>query len=95
MCQFPLFETLSIIDGKVQNLDYHQKRFEQAVQKYFDCEPTFTLAQILVVPEAYQQGKIRCRIDYNASEFEIKFLHTRQNKSNVFVVWRWKIGIIT
>ncbi|MEG9498471.1 aminotransferase class IV family protein [Mannheimia indoligenes] len=73
MCQFPLFETLSIIDGKVQNLDYHQKRFEQAVQKYFDCEPVFTLAQILVVPEAYQQGKVRCRIDYNFSEFEIKF----------------------
>ncbi|QNS15125.1 aminotransferase class IV family protein [Mannheimia bovis] len=73
MCQFPLFETLSIIDGNIQNLPYHQQRFEQAVWEYFSCEPTFTLAQILVVPEAYQQGKVRCRIDYNASAFEITF----------------------
>ncbi len=73
MCQFPLFETLSIIDGQVQNLQYHQQRFEQATQEYFGCEPRFRLADILVVPEAYQQGKVRCRIDYNAAEFELKF----------------------
>lgn len=73
MCQFPLFETLLIIDGEVQNLTYHQQRFKQAVREYFGCEPTFNLMQILVVPAVYQQGKVRCRIDYNATEFEIKF----------------------
>ncbi|HDL5822063.1 TPA: aminotransferase class IV, partial [Mannheimia haemolytica] len=73
MCRFPLFETLSIIDGKVQNLQYHQQRFEQATQEYFGCEPRFSLADILVVPEASQRGKVRCRIDYNATEFELKF----------------------
>lgn len=73
MCRFPLFETLLIIDGKVQNLQYHQQRFEQATQEYFGCEPRFSLADILVVPEASQRGKVRCRIDYNATEFELKF----------------------
>ncbi|MFA9487753.1 MULTISPECIES: aminotransferase class IV family protein [unclassified Mannheimia] len=73
MYQFPLFETISVIGGKVKNLPYHQQRFEQAVREYFGCEPTFTLAQILVVPEPYQQGKVRCRVDYNATECEIKF----------------------
>ncbi|QLB42277.1 branched-chain amino acid aminotransferase [Mannheimia pernigra] len=73
MCQFPLFETVSIIDGQIQNLPYHQQRFQQAVREYFGCEPKFTLLQILLVPNTYQKGKVRCRIDYNATEFEIKF----------------------
>lgn len=73
MCRFPLFETLSIIDGQVQNLPYHQQRFEQAVSTFFGREPTFSLAQILHIPTEFQHGKIRCRIDYNAEQFEVKF----------------------
>ncbi|QIM66004.1 branched-chain amino acid aminotransferase [Mannheimia granulomatis] len=80
MYQFPLFETLSIIDGQIQNLPYHQQRFERAVRAFFGCEPTFSLVQILQVPTEFQHGKIRCRIDYNAEQFEVKFFpyHPKQ-----------------
>lgn len=84
MCQFPLFETISIIDGKAQNLPYHQVRFEQAVSTFFGCEPTFSLAQILQVPAEFQQGKIRCRIDYNAEQCEVKFFPYQPKKIQQF-----------
>lgn len=73
MCQFPLFETIAIIDGKPQNLPYHQARFEQAMRAYFECEPQWQLAEVIIVPEAFQQGLVRCRIDYNAQAFQLQF----------------------
>lgn len=73
MCQYPLFETISVIDGQVQNLSYHQQRFKQAVNEFFGCEPDFCLAEILIVPAEFQKGKVRCRINYNATQFEVKF----------------------
>lgn len=79
MYQFPLFETIAIIDGKVQNLSYHQQRFEQSVEEFFSCEPTFCLKEILVVPTEFQTGKVRCRIDYNATHFKMEF-HPYQPK---------------
>ena len=73
MCQFPLFETILILDGQAQNLAYHQQRFELAVQEYFGQNPAFSLAEILEIPNEFQQGKVRCRIDYNAENYELKF----------------------
>ncbi|MDD0824517.1 aminotransferase class IV family protein [Mannheimia sp. AT1] len=73
MCRFPLFETISVLDGQVQNLSYHQQRFEQAVKEFFGCNPAFCLAEILIIPAEFQTGKVRCRIDYNATQFEVKF----------------------
>lgn len=86
MCQFPLFETISIIDGNIQNLAYHQQRFEQAVSDYFACSPQFALAEILFVPEAFKQGRVRCRIDYNAQAFEVKFFSYIPKKIDYFKV---------
>lgn len=74
MCQFPLFETIAIIDGQVQNLSYHQQRFESAVREYFGCTATFSLVEMFAeIPNEFQQGKVRCRIDYNARDYHIQF----------------------
>ena len=67
MSLFPLFETIAIIDGKPQNLDYHQARFEHAMRNYFQ------LAEVVQVPAEHQQGLVRCRMDYSAHHFELTF----------------------
>ncbi|AGO15424.1 aminotransferase class IV family protein [Glaesserella parasuis] len=75
MCQYPLFETVAIIDGKIQNIFYHQQRMNNAFIYYFKHENSFELLDIIKVPEAYQKGLVRCRIDYNTKEYQVQFFH--------------------
>ncbi len=42
MSQYPLFETLAIIDGKIQNLKYHQQRIDYAMKNYFHLNQAVT-----------------------------------------------------
>ncbi|QGM80195.1 aminotransferase class IV family protein [Otariodibacter oris] len=71
MSHYPLFETLSIIDGKFQNLSFHQERMDNAFNAYLNEKPGINLSDI-VIPNEYQQGQFRCRIDYNAYQYEMQ-----------------------
>ncbi len=73
MCQYPLFETVAIIDGKIKNIFYHQQRMNNAFIYYFKYENIFELLDIIKVPKEYQNGLVRCRIDYNTKEYKIQF----------------------
>ncbi|WGE35124.1 aminotransferase class IV family protein [Actinobacillus genomosp. 1] len=84
MCRFPLFETISVIDGEPQNLAYHQQRFESTINQYFHTQPQQQLADMICVPDEFQQGSVRCRIDYNASEFQQQFSLYSPRKINSF-----------
>lgn len=80
MCQFPLFETLAILDGKIQNLYFHQQRYQFAMQHYFLRDHYRQLSDIIIVPKAYQTGLVRCRMDYNQSEFKLSFYHYHRKR---------------
>lgn len=84
MCRFPLFETIAIIDGEPKNLAYHQQRFESAIKQYFNEQPQWQLAEVICVPDEFQQGSVRYRIDYNASEFQQQFSLYSPRKINSF-----------
>lgn len=73
-----LFETIAIIDGKVQNLSYHQARYERGMAYLQQLKPkllleTMSLADLIQVPESLQQGVVRCRIDYDYCLFDVVF----------------------
>ncbi|QIM64835.1 aminotransferase class IV family protein [Frederiksenia canicola] len=72
MCQFPLFETLAVIDGQFQRLNYHQQRVNLAFEHFFKSETILDLTKI-TIPTAFKSGFFRCRIDYSAIAFDIKF----------------------
>ncbi|MCL7724823.1 aminotransferase class IV family protein [Actinobacillus pleuropneumoniae] len=84
MCRFPLFETIAIIDGESQNLAYHQQRLESTMNQYFHTQPQQQLADMICVPDEFQQGRVRCRIDYNVSEFQQRFFFYTPRKINSF-----------
>lgn len=73
MSLYPIFETLSIIDGVVQNIEYHQARFENTIRTFFNKTPDIQLSGLINPPKEYCSGKIRCRIDYNHEAFEVKY----------------------
>ena len=72
MYQYPLFETLSIINGKFSNLYYHQQRVNYAFSYFFKAECHLNLTDINI-PNKFKKGTIRCRINYNKSSYEVNF----------------------
>ncbi|MFU2123942.1 aminotransferase class IV family protein [Gallibacterium anatis] len=75
---FPLFETLCIEKGQVQNLALHQQRYENSLREFYADQPykIFSLAKILQKNTALwannQSSLIRCRIDYNATQYHLQ-----------------------
>ncbi|MEH8024491.1 aminotransferase class IV family protein [Gallibacterium anatis] len=75
---FPLFETLCIENGQVQNLALHQQRYENSLCEFYAGQPyeIFSLAKILQKNTALwvnnQSPIIRCRIDYNATQYHLQ-----------------------
>ena len=69
-----LLETIKIVDGKPQNLDYHQARFEHAQKSLFGLKNSELLSETIKVPEFAQKGLFRCRIIYSKSIEKIEFL---------------------
>lgn len=83
---FPLFETLCIENGQVQNLALHQQRYENSLREFYAGQPynIFSLAKILQKNTALwanlQSPIIRCRIDYNATQHHLQcFPYQRKN----------------
>ncbi|WP_338125552.1 aminotransferase class IV family protein [Haemophilus paraphrohaemolyticus] len=68
-----MFETIAIIDGIPQNLAFHQARMDNTIEKLFQKTSVFNLEEIIQVPTEYQNGLIKCRIDYNQQDFNIIF----------------------
>lgn len=79
MCQFPLFETLAVQDGIIQNIYYHQARYEQACRDYLQSKPILNFAEI-IVPSRYLAGLVRCKVEYNAQTYQVQFFpyHAKQ-----------------
>ncbi|MDG6882452.1 Branched-chain amino acid aminotransferase/4-amino-4-deoxychorismate lyase [Phocoenobacter uteri] len=84
MCQYPLFETLAIIDGKIQNIEFHQQRLDYAMKNYFHSNQAVTFLSKFAIPTQFQQGLVRCRLDYNASDFEVNFYPYNSKKIQTF-----------
>ncbi|MGX2969958.1 aminotransferase class IV [Ursidibacter sp. B-7004-1] len=72
MCQYPLFETLAVINGEFHHLDYHQQRVNNAFLHYFQSKCSLNLENIDISNE-FKQGFLRCRINYNRHNYEINF----------------------
>ncbi len=69
-----LLETIKCVDGKPQNLDFHQKRFENARKSLFGLKNFELLSEIIKVPEIAQNGLFRCRVLYAGKIEKIEFL---------------------
>ena len=83
---FPLFETLCIENGKIQNIDLHQARYERSLREYYDKSAVkiFNLFSLIQLPEPLQNRLVRCRIDYNAKTTQIQYFEYHQKIYRTF-----------
>ena len=69
-----LFETIKCIDGKLQNLEFHQERFTRSRKMYFGIDKLISLDQNITVPIEFKTGICRCRISYSDKIEKIEFI---------------------
>ena len=64
--EYPLFETICVKDGKIQNLEWHQWRYENSYYSYYGLKPSDELlSNDLFIPYAFRKGLCKLRIRYN------------------------------
>ncbi|RUM70790.1 MAG: hypothetical protein DSZ08_04090 [Sulfurovum sp.] len=66
-----LFETIKIDNGKINYLDYHQKRCTKSRQALFQSTDILDLSSIIVAPK---MGIWRCRIYYAKSFISVEYI---------------------
>lgn len=76
------FETIKIIDGSVHNLDYHQARMNRTLDFNFSKHSVPYIGSIISVPEIFQKGLVKCRIDYNNNDFKVSFERYKPRQIN-------------
>ena len=62
-------ETIKIVDGKIFNLEYHQKRYESVLET-LDAKEIHNLEEFINPPE---WGLYRCRLVYDIDNIEVTF----------------------
>ena len=62
---FRLLETIKCIDGKLQNLNYHQQRVEKSVAEIYRSGIVIDLANEISIPGFAKNGLYKCRLVYS------------------------------
>ena len=61
---YPYIETCRIQDGSLQNLHYHQLRFERTRQEVYGLTEHPLLKNTIQVPDGFGRGIYKCRVTY-------------------------------
>ncbi len=67
-------ETICILDGVAQHLEYHQRRLDATLLHFYPMHHhTWLLEKCIQVPDQFQIGHVRCRVVYDAHTLDIHF----------------------
>ncbi|VAW18728.1 Aminodeoxychorismate lyase [hydrothermal vent metagenome] len=70
----PLLETIKLEDGKLFNLEYHNRRLNKARRDYFGLKEEIALEGIITITEEYKTGLYRCRVIYSPEIERVEFV---------------------
>lgn len=70
---YPLFETIRILNGKAENLPWHQARMDYSYESLFMKKNMRFLEDLVQVPKEFSKGLVKCRFMYNRSGHALEF----------------------
>lgn len=70
---YPLFETLCVMDGAIQNLEWHQKRYERSYLSFYSKKAPEALTEGVTVPTEFSTSISKLRISYNEFSKKVEF----------------------
>lgn len=69
----PFIETIKLLDGALQNLSYHQSRFNRTRREILGLRQHPELRQVIPVPDGLEIGCYKCRVLYGKMVDRIEF----------------------
>lgn len=72
-----LFETIQVRNGKIRNLEYHNRRFNASRRELFGITRQEDLGSLIRIPEDLGSGIFRCRVLYGREIDTIEFIPHR------------------
>ncbi|MGI9550798.1 MAG: aminotransferase class IV [Aurantibacter sp.] len=70
---YPLFETICVKNGVIQNIEWHEKRYKTAFELFYSKMTEKSLLEDIVVPEEFQNGLNKLRVLYNERDKKYEF----------------------
>lgn len=67
------FESIKIKDGKIENIEFHNKRFNETMQIVFRNNKKRNLEDLIKIPDESLSGIFKCRIVYSSVIEKIEF----------------------
>ncbi len=62
---YPLFESVCIVNGEIQNGNYNESRFKSSFHAFFGFEAKYSLFDKIILPRIDKSLKCKLRIEYN------------------------------
>lgn len=75
-----LLETIYLKDGQLQNIDYHNQRFNESRKTVFSINKTVNLTDLIAIPEENKTGDFRCRVIYENEIESVNFIKYQQKE---------------
>ena len=67
------FETIQVLEGKLQNLEFHQERFERTRSEVLGLKGHPLLGEVIQVPDGLDRGVLKCRLIYHKEVVRIEY----------------------
>lgn len=77
-----LLETIKIQDGVLQNIIYHNQRFNRSRREFWPNTTPIDLYEHITIPINYKLGTVKCRVLYRENIEEIQFVHYHKKAIN-------------
>ena len=73
-----LLETIYLKDGQLQNIEYHNQRFNETKKAIFGNLEMTDLIDLIYIPKEYKTGNFRCRVVFENGIESINFVKYQQ-----------------
>ena len=75
-----LFESIQILDGIPQRLDYHNDRLNRSRNQLMCSHTDIFIEDYLQIPQKFQKGKVKCRLNYGQDIDKIEFANYQEKR---------------
>jgi 4-amino-4-deoxychorismate lyase len=70
---FKFIETIRVSDGQLQNISYHNARFNRTRKQLLNIHENWNLEEHIPIPPGIGQSTFKCRVTYSSSLEQIEF----------------------
>jgi 4-amino-4-deoxychorismate lyase len=74
---YPLLETIKTENGALQNLKFHQKRFDRSRLEFLGLKDPLHLNSVIKIPDVAKHGIFKCRVTYGKTIGKFEFVAYR------------------